>query len=61
MDLTKVHAIKGNQYGQEIILILLGRTFVKDKLCKLGALFLEAAGNVAAKLVCTKKLSSSHG
>lgn len=61
MDLTKMHASKGNQYGQEIILILVGRTFVKDKACKLDALFFTAAGNVAATLVCAKKLSSSHG
>lgn len=61
MDLTRVHASKGNRYGQETILVLLGRTFVKDKLSKLSALFLAAASNVAAaKLVCAKKLSSSH-
>lgn len=61
MDLTKMRASKGNQYGQETILVPLGRTFVKDRPCKLDALFLAAAGNVAAKLACAKKLSSSHG
>lgn len=40
---------------------MFGRTSARDELHKFGAIFLAAADNVAAKLVCARKLISSHG
>ena len=40
---------------------MFGRTFARDEFLKLGAIFLAAADNVAAKLVCARKLIISHG
>ena len=49
MDSTKMHTNKGKQYFWENILVLFGRTCIKDKLPKIGVLFLATADSVAAK------------